>query len=175
VGAADGNRTRVCALATHGSAIELRTHRTQAWCGGCATNKAGAQSRTRTCGARRHLIYSQASLPLEYLCAFARIGAGDPAIARTLIGGRLTVRTPHLAVPTCFQDGLPATPAEPSVFLVVSARFERATSAFGRRRSRPSELRDEVRLRVACPSRGSPPNSHADNRVGTRAWQPAAQ
>jgi hypothetical protein len=28
----------------------------------------GAQSRTRTCGARRHLIYSQASLPLEYLC-----------------------------------------------------------------------------------------------------------
>jgi len=29
----------------------------------------------------------------------------------------LTVRTPHLAVPTRFQDGLPATPAEPSVRL----------------------------------------------------------
>ena len=28
----------------------------------------GAQSRTRTCEARRHLVYSQASLPLEYLC-----------------------------------------------------------------------------------------------------------
>jgi hypothetical protein len=53
VGAADENRTRVCAVAPHGSPIELRTR---------------AQSRTRTCGARRHLIYSQASLPLEYLC-----------------------------------------------------------------------------------------------------------
>lgn len=61
-------------------------------------------------------------------------GAGDLAIARTLVGGRLTVRTPHLAVPTRFQDGLPATPAEPSL-LDVSARFERAASAFGRRRS----------------------------------------
>ena len=36
---------------------------------------AGAQSRTRTCGARRHLVYSQASLPLEYLCVID--GAGD--------------------------------------------------------------------------------------------------
>ena len=72
----------------------------------------GAQSRTRTCEARRHLIYSQASLPLEYLCVID--GAGDLAIARTYVGGRLTVRTPHLAVPTRFQDGLPATPAEPS-------------------------------------------------------------
>jgi hypothetical protein len=35
----------------------------------------GAQSRTRTCEARRHLIYSQASLPLEYLCAMD--GAGN--------------------------------------------------------------------------------------------------
>ncbi len=32
-GAADGNRTHVCALATHGSAIELRTHRAQGWRG----------------------------------------------------------------------------------------------------------------------------------------------
>src|SRR5215470_14457241 len=56
--------------------------------------------------------------------------------ARTYVGGRLTVRTPHLAVPTRFQDGLPATPAEPSV-MDVSARLERATSAFGRRRSPP--------------------------------------
>src|SRR6185503_9057674 len=98
----------------------------------------GAQSRTRTCGARRHLVYSQASLPLEYLCGAGcggrtctcglRVmspascfcstphrGAGDSEVARTLVGGRLTVRTPHLAVPTRFQDGLPATPAEPSV------------------------------------------------------------
>ena len=37
IGAADGNRTHVCALATHGSAIELRTR---------------AQSRTRTCEAK---------------------------------------------------------------------------------------------------------------------------
>jgi hypothetical protein len=42
-------------------------------------------------------------------------GAGEIPIARTRFGGRLTVRTPHLAVPTRFQDGLPATPAEPSV------------------------------------------------------------
>jgi hypothetical protein len=35
----------------------------------------GAQSRTRTCEAHRHLIYSQASLPLEYLCAMD--GAGN--------------------------------------------------------------------------------------------------
>src|SRR6516225_10108383 len=56
--------------------------------------------------------------------------------ARTYVGGRLTVRTPHLAVPTRFQDGLPATPAEPSVMPVL-ARLERATSAFGRRRSLP--------------------------------------
>jgi hypothetical protein len=32
-------------------------------------SKNGAQSRTRTCEAGRHPIYSQASLPLEYLCA----------------------------------------------------------------------------------------------------------
>src|SRR5215470_10134145 len=97
-GAADRNRTRVCAVAPHGSAIELRTR---------------AQSRTRTCGARRHLVYSQASLPLEYLCV--NDGAGDLAIAHICVGGRLTVRTPHLAVPTRFQDGMPATPAEPSL------------------------------------------------------------
>jgi hypothetical protein len=60
IGAADGNRTHVCALATHGSAIELRT----------LISRNGAQSRTRTCEAHRHLIYSQASLPLEYLCVF---------------------------------------------------------------------------------------------------------
>ena len=54
----------------------------------------------------------QASLPLEYLCVID--GAGDLGIARTYVGGRLTVRTPHLAVPTRFQDGVPATPAEPS-------------------------------------------------------------
>src|SRR5882724_3700257 len=66
IGAADRNRTRVCAVAPHGSAIELRTR---------------AQSGTRTCEARRHLIYSQASLPLEYLCVL--IGAGNLAIART--------------------------------------------------------------------------------------------
>jgi hypothetical protein len=127
-GAADGNRTRVCAVAPRGSAIELRTR---------------AQSRTRTCGARRHLIYSQASLPLEYLCVVLRMARATSRSPALVFGGRLTVRTPHLAVPTRFRDGLPATPAEPSFFLDVSARFERATSAFGRRRSRPSELRDE--------------------------------
>jgi hypothetical protein len=45
----------------------------------------GAQSRTRTCEARRHLSYSQASLPLEYLCAMD--GAGNLANASTLFGG----------------------------------------------------------------------------------------
>src|SRR5512145_2376450 len=44
------------------------------------------------------------------------------AIARTRVGGRLTVRTPHLAVPTRFQDGLPATPAEPSDHVVCPPR-----------------------------------------------------
>lgn len=159
IGAADRNRTRVCAVAPHGSAIELRTR---------------AQSRTRTCGARRHLIYSQASLPLEYLCVVLRMARATSRSPALVFGGRLTVRTPHLAVPTRFQDGLPATPAEPSVFLDVPARFERATSAFGRRRSCPSELRDEVRPRAARPSRGSPSSSRADNRVETRAWLPAA-
>ena len=68
VGAADGNRTHVCAVAPHGSAIELRTLRAQGLVWRLHANRSGAQSRTRTCGARRHLIYSQASLPLEYLC-----------------------------------------------------------------------------------------------------------
>jgi hypothetical protein len=66
IGAADGNRTRVCAVAPRGSAIELRTLKRVG---------DGAQSRTRTCEAHRHLIYSQASLPLEYLCAMD--GAGN--------------------------------------------------------------------------------------------------
>ena len=121
--------------ATHGSAIELRTR---------------AQSRTRTCGARRHLIYNQASLPLEYLCVLVRIGTGHLAIARTSIGGRLTVRTPHLAVPTRFQDGLPATPAEPSV-MDASARFERATPASGWRRSDPLSYETKLGLQLRVP------------------------
>jgi hypothetical protein len=118
-GAADGNRTRVGAWATRGSAIELRTL--------CLS---GAQSRTRTCGALGHLIYSQASLPLEYLCEFgcggrtctcglrvmspascccstprreARATARSPAPG---FGGRLTVRTPHpLGCPPVFKTG----------------------------------------------------------------------
>src|SRR6476646_7897404 len=57
-GAADRNRTRVCAVAPHGSAIELRTR--------------AQDSNLRS---QRHLIYSQASLPLEYLCV--NDGAGD--------------------------------------------------------------------------------------------------
>ena len=129
VGAADGNRTHVCALATHGSATELRTLR-------------GAQGRIRTCRARRHLIYNQASLPLEDLCV---VSCGRSAVARSCVGGRLTVRPPPLRVPTRFQDGLPATPAEPSV-PDVSARIERATSAFGRRR--PAPLSYETKLCV---------------------------
>ena len=95
---------------TRGSAIELRT----------LIPENGAQSRTRTCEAHRHLIYSQASLPLEYLCGVGRGGrtctcvlrvmspvsccCSTPRrwggrlcqITRTGIGGRLTVRTPHL-------------------------------------------------------------------------------
>jgi hypothetical protein len=134
IGAADRNRTCVCAVAPHGSAIELRTR---------------AQSRTRTCEAKRHLIYSQASLPLEYLCVIGR--AGDLGIARTYVGGRLTVRTPHLAVSTRFQDGVPATPAEPSNFLDVSARFERATSTFGRRRSDPLSYETKLGLELRVP------------------------
>jgi hypothetical protein len=58
------------------------------------------------------------------------------AIARTPVGGRLTVRTPHLAVPTRFQDGVPATPAEPSV-MDLSAGLEPAAFAFGGRLSHP--------------------------------------
>jgi hypothetical protein len=129
-GAADGNRTHVCAPATHGSAIELRT-----------LDRVGAQSRTRTCGARRHLIYSQASLPLEYLCVFVCVCLCE--LART------TLQTP---APRCWWkvDGSNATPCGAHPFsrrvagrssgtflLDVSARFERATSAFGQRRSVP--------------------------------------
>src|SRR6516165_3797851 len=77
--------------------------------------------------------------------------------ARTSVGGRLAVRTPHLAVPTRFQDGLPATPAEPSV-MAVSARLERATSAFGRRRSPPlsyetSSLEQGIPVEIVHPAR----------------------
>ncbi len=150
IGAADRNRTRVFAVAPHGSAIELRTR---------------AQSRTRTCEAKgtRFTVRPRCRLSI---CA-RLIGAGDLAIARTCIGGRLTVRTPHLAVPTRFQDGLPATPAEPSG------------------RLGPRDLAADVipglmpgttpfKPRAARPSRGSPPSSHADSRVETRVWQPAA-
>src|SRR5262245_42579516 len=78
VGAADGNRTPVCAWATRGSTIELRTLvRDRLWRKRTAsdrdvnlTPRDGAQSRTRTCEALGHLIYSQASSPLEYLCGF---------------------------------------------------------------------------------------------------------
>ena len=70
--------------------------------------------------------------------------------ARTYIGGRLTVRTPHLAVPTRFQDGLPATPAEPSV-MDVSTRFERAAFAFGRRRSDPLSYETKLGLELRVP------------------------
>ena len=42
---------------------------------GRKVSRHGAQSRTRTCEAHRHLIYSQPSLPLEYLCAMD--GAGN--------------------------------------------------------------------------------------------------
>ena len=94
-GAADGNRTRVGAWATRGSAIELRTL--------CLS---GAQSRTRTCGALGHLIYSQASLPLEYLCDLASIGAGDPASARTFVWRKAdgSNATP-LGCPPVFKTG----------------------------------------------------------------------
>jgi hypothetical protein len=84
--------------ATYGSAIQLRT----------LISRNGAQSRTRTCEARRHLIYSQGSLPLEYLCGFGRGGRTRTCVLRVMspascccstprdVGGRLTVRTPHL-------------------------------------------------------------------------------
>src|SRR3981081_544562 len=104
IGAADRDRTCVCAVAPHGSAIELRT----------------------------------------------RDGAGAFAVASTSFGGRLRVRTPHLAVPTRFQDGLPATPAEPSV-LDVSARLERAAPAFGRRCSDPLSYETKLGLELRVP------------------------
>jgi hypothetical protein len=47
------------------------------------------------------------------VCAWVN-WCGRPSNRPRRVGGRLTVRTPHLAVPTRFQDGLPATPAEPS-------------------------------------------------------------
>ena len=56
--------------------------------------------RIRTCRARRHLIYNQTSLPLEDLCVVA---AGDPAVARSCVGGRLTVRPPFAS--THFKTG----------------------------------------------------------------------
>src|SRR5262245_46080322 len=62
----------------------------------------------------------------------------------------MTVRTPHLAVPTRFQDGVPATPAEPSV-LDVSGRLERATSAFGWRRSDPLSYETKLGLELRIP------------------------
>src|SRR4029450_12022698 len=98
---------------------------------------------------KRHLIYSQARCHLS-ICACSLIGAGELVIARTYVGGRLTVRTPHLAVPTRFQDGLPATPAEPSV-LDVSARFERAASAFGRRCCDPLSYETKLALELRVP------------------------
>jgi hypothetical protein len=64
-----------------------------------AISRNGAQSRTRTCKARRHLIYSQASLPLEYLC---RVGSGaglqlrPPAYARR---AGASVRRPGMCSP----------------------------------------------------------------------------
>ncbi len=97
IGAADGNRTHVCALATHGSAIELRT----------LVHRAGLEP-------AKHIGTRFTVRPRCRLSICASRGAGDLAIARTGVGGRLTVRTPHLAVPTRFQDGVPATPAEPS-------------------------------------------------------------
>src|SRR5262245_35965373 len=65
-GAADGTRTRVCAVAARGSAIELRTPKLPGM-----VHRAGLEPAK----AHRHLIYSQASLPLEYLCAMD--GAGN--------------------------------------------------------------------------------------------------
>src|SRR5215471_8152730 len=70
--------------------------------------------------------------------------------ARTFVGGRLTVRTPHLAVPTRFQDGFPATPVEPSV-MDVSTRFERAAFAFGRQASDPLSYATKLGLELRVP------------------------
>src|SRR5262245_3452036 len=159
-GAADGNRTHVCAWATHGSATEPRT----------LVHRAGLEP-AKPIGtwftARPRCRWRICALLLRWVRAILR----SPA---PRVGGRLTVRTPHLAVPTRFQDGVPATPAEPSV-LDVSARLERATPAFGRRCSDPLSYETMPRPRAARPSRGSPPSSRAGSRAETSAWQPAAR
>jgi hypothetical protein len=166
IGAADGNRTHVCAWATRGSAIELRTlvHR-------AGLEPAEPEGTWATTRPRCRLS----------ICACWLNRAGDLAIARALVGGRLTVLTPHLAVPTRFQDGVPATPRNLPCYaesmpksLDVSARFERATPASGWRYSDP--LSYDTKLgRAARPSRGSRSSSRADSRVGTHVWQPAVR
>src|SRR5262245_7701215 len=92
--------------------------------------------------------------------------------ARTYVGGRLTVRTPHLAVPTRFQDGLPATPAEPSGRLdaILTRSLRLRTAALS-----AAELRDGIRLPAPHPNRDSPSSSRADGQVGMCAWQPATR
>ena len=55
--------------------IELRT---------LISRNGRSQSRTRTCEAHRHLIYSQASLPLEYLCGVGRGGRTCTCVLRVM-------------------------------------------------------------------------------------------
>jgi hypothetical protein len=58
------------------------------------TAQSGAQSRTRTCEAHRHLIYNQASLPLEYLC---RIGRGGCTCGLRVMSRRAAAAPPRVA------------------------------------------------------------------------------
>jgi hypothetical protein len=56
---------------------------------------------------------------------------------RTGVGGRLTVRTPHLAVPTRFQDGLPRQQREREVAHRPEVGVEHERGMRGHRHGRP--------------------------------------
>jgi hypothetical protein len=76
--------------------------------------------------------------------------AGD-AIARICVGGRLTVRTPHLAVPPVFKTGCRPLQRNLPISWTSRVRFERATSAFGRWRSHPLSYETMLGLELRVP------------------------
>ena len=110
----------------------------------------GAQSRTQTCGARRHLIYNHASLPLEYLCV------------RVNWCGRACNR-PH---PRCWRkvDGSNATPCGATRFQDGGRPFRRNLPC----RRRAERSRSELDLLTRrCPRAGRWGAAHSmDRRLG---------
>jgi hypothetical protein len=149
-----------------------QANRAQGWRGGCAQAKvvrptgiepmsarwhraalplsygrwsdgSGAQSRTRTCEARRHLIYSQASLPLEYLCRVGRGGRTCTCGLRVMSPASCCCSTPRrmvraiarIARTCCWRkaDGSNATPLGcPPVFKTGCRPLQRNLPYVGR-------------------------------------------